>query len=189
MKQWGMAVAGILISSGLALQSWAQPSSVCTANPHVWSEAMTAQLPLYANLELARVEGRYRVLLVSVPEVVQLTSDDLLLLGVTDPDEDVFELYFSTIERRLAKEGSVEIPSAETFEGRRTDTLNLAYRAYVTRSTRQPQWRLFSLQVKAESIPTRDISEGAIAQAIRAWQRSGCPRPSDLELSSGSPQF
>ncbi len=174
-----------MVVLGLVSTLSAQPRPLCGSAPQLWSEILTAQLPLFANIELARVKASYRVILVSPPEVVVLSPEELAALGVTDPNEAVFQLYFSTLERRLVKGSDPDIPASDSFEGRRTDTLNLAYRAYITRSRTPAQspWTLFSLQVKGPGVPPRDISEGAIAQAIRAWQRGGCPAPTDFDIT------
>ena len=164
-------------------------ASVCTADRQVWSETLTQQLPLYANLELARLQASFRVILVGLPEIESLSPDQLLRLQVMDPNaEEVFVLYFTTLERRLSQGADPNIPYSENFEGRTTDSLQLFYRAFVVRSA-QPEapWQLFSLQVISSGIPSRDISNGAIAQGIRAWQTQGCPQPEDFQVI-GPPQ-
>lgn len=164
-------------------------ASVCSAEPQIWAETLTHQLPLFANLELARLRASFRVILVGPPELESLSTDQLLRLQVLDPAaEQVFELYFTTLERRLVLGADPNVPYSETFEGRSTETLQLFYRAFIVRSAEPNEiWRLFSLQITGPGIPNRDISNGAIAQGIRAWQRQGCPQPEDIELA-GPPQ-
>lgn len=164
----------------------AQAASVCAADRQLWSETLTQQLPLYANLQLARLQASFRVILVGLPEIESLSPDQLLRLQVMDPGaEEVFVLYFTTLERRLVVGADPNVPYSEQFEGRGTDSLQLFYRAFVVRSA-QPQapWRLFSLEVIGSGIPSRDITNGTIAQGIRAWQAQGCPQPVDMEIGN-----
>ncbi len=166
----------------------AEAVSICSADRQRWAETLTQQLPLYANLELARIQASFRVILVGLPEIESLSPDQLLRLQVIDPGaEEVFVLYFTTLERRLVMGADPNVPASDQFEGRRTDSLQLFYRAFVVRSA-QPQspWRLFSLQVIGSGIPSRDITNGAIAQGIRAWQSQGCPQPLDMEIGGAA---
>jgi hypothetical protein len=154
---------------GWGTSVWAQG---CTLDPDPWADALLTQLPLFTNLELARVNAEFRMILVSLPEIDLLSTTHLQALGVPKPEqEEAFILYFSTLERRM------NTPRQDTLEGRTTDSLRLYYRAYVTRprSTPKEPWQLFSLQVKRPGHRSRDISQGAVAQGIRTWQTSGCP--------------
>ncbi|NJO86270.1 MAG: hypothetical protein HC818_06780, partial [Synechococcaceae cyanobacterium RM1_1_27] len=75
-------------------------------------------------------------------------------LGV-DPADQVFRLYFGTLERQITT-GSPESGDPNPLAGRRSDELQLAYRAYVVRQQTTDPWRLFSLELKGPGIPIRD---------------------------------
>lgn len=155
---------------------WATPvwAQGCTLDPAPWAAALLTQLPLFTNLELVRVNAEFRMILVSLPEIDFLSTTHLQELGVPNPEqEEAFILYFSTLERRMKTPKN----SPASLEERMTESLRLYYRAYVTRprSTPKAPWQLFSLQVKRPGQIHRDISQGAVAQGIRAWQTNGCP--------------
>lgn len=177
MHRWGLntvCLLGICLVCTKAGEAMAE--NVCGTDPLSWSQALTANLPLYSNLELIRSGGSYRVLLVSLPEMVPLSPEEVQRLSLDPGKTEVVLLYFSTLERRLVKGADPEVSASDDFSDRRTQELRLAYQGYVTRE-RMPDapWKLLSLSVKGPGNPPRDISEGAIAQAIRAWQEGGCP--------------
>lgn len=168
----------------------------CLAAPQVWAEALTEQLPLFLNLALSRSRSEFQVVLVGKPEVEMLSPRSLARLRQQElapvlPDTatavspEAFRLYFTTLERRLVlpqhpqKEGN-------SLAGRRSETLQLAYEAYVLRAAPGDPWRLVRLQVTGSGIPIRDVTNGLTAQAIRRWQQSGCPLTGDLELTRPS---
>lgn len=170
-----LLLAGILISLR-SRASWALSTpdlDPCAVEMQAWAEALTAQLPLFANLERARLQTAFRVVLVGIPEWEALDQDQKLLLGAAVEDQ-VVRLYFSTLERRIDM-GSPQAGDPNPLAGRRSDQLQLAYRAYVVRRLDGDPWRLFSLEIIGAGIPVRDISEGGMAQAIRRWQQTGCP--------------
>ncbi len=173
-----LVLAGILMSlrSG---GSWALSGpdladlDPCAVEIQAWAEALTARLPLFANLERARLQTAFRVVLVGIPEWEVLDQEQKLLLGAAAEDQ-VVRLYFSTLERQITI-GSPQAGDPNPLAGRRSDQLRLAYRAYVVRRSDVDPWRLFTLEILAPGIPVRDISEGGMAQAIRRWQQTGCP--------------
>ncbi|NJK61566.1 MAG: hypothetical protein HC921_01765 [Synechococcaceae cyanobacterium SM2_3_1] len=176
MHRWGRIAAHLWgISLVWANAGVVRAENFCGTDPLSWSQALTTNLPLYSNLELVRSGGRYRVVLVSLPEVVSLSQDEVQHLGLEPNQTEMVLLYFSTLERRLMQGADPEVPASDDFLGRRTQELRLAYQGYVARE-RVPEapWQLLSLSVKGPGNPPRDISEGAIAQAIRAWQEGGC---------------
>lgn len=165
----------------------------CLAAPQVWAEALTEQLPLFLNLALSRSRSEFQVVLVGKPEVEMLSPGSPARLRQQElapvlPDTatavspEAFRLYFTTLERRLVlpqhpqKEGN-------SLAGRRSETLQLAYEAYVLRATPGDPWQLVRLQVTGAGVPVRDVTEGLTAQAIRRWQEAGCPLTGDLELT------
>jgi hypothetical protein len=174
-----------LISALVSLnRSLALAQSFCGSESQLWAQSLTDNLPLYSNLELVRSGGTYRILLVSLPEVIPLSGEEVLRLGLDPQKNEVILLYFSTLERRLVKGTDPEVPASDDFSDRSTQELRLAYEGYASRE-RVPDatWRLISLAVKGPGNPPRDISEGAIAQAIRAWQEGGCQPRNSQPLS------
>ena len=173
----GIPVAAASWVLPLAAQDTADPTTVesdsCRADIQVWADSLTAQLPLFANLERARLQTAFRVVLVGIPELEPLAPEEQVQLGV-DPADQVFRLYFSTLERQITM-GSPASEDPNLLSGRRSDQVQLAHRAYVVRRQNTDPWRLFSLELKGPGIPSRDVSEGGMAQAIRRWQQSGCP--------------
>ncbi len=173
------------LSVALGLRSLpAAPASgdACLAPPQVWAEALTEQLPLFLNLALSRSRSEFQVVLVGKPEVEMLSPQELAqVLPDTATAAEAFRLYFTTLERRL-----VLPQQGNPLAGRRSETLQLAYEAYVLRARSGDPWRLVRLQVTGAGIPIRDVTEGLTAQAIRRWQQSGCPLTGDLELTRPS---
>ncbi len=178
MHPWGLKSICCLWGISLVCTDagGAMAQDLCGTDPLSWAQALTATLPLYSNLKLVRSGGSYRLLLVSLPEVVPLSKEEVQRLGLDPADTEVVLLYFSTLERRLVKGAEPDVPVSDDFSGRSTQELRLAYQAYVAREQgAETPWQLLSLSVTGPGNPPRDISEGAIAQAIRAWQEGGCP--------------
>ncbi|MFS8855973.1 hypothetical protein NW851_02865 [Synechococcus sp. H55.7] len=164
----------------------AAPASgeACLAAPQVWAEALTEQLPLFLNLALSRSRSEFQVVLVGKPEVEMLPPQELAqVFSDTTTAAEAFRLYFTTLERRLVLP---QHPQDNPLAGRRSETLQLAYEAYVLRARSGDPWQLVRLQVTGAGIPIRDVTEGLTAQAIRRWQQSGCPLTGDLELTRPS---
>ncbi|MDX2273465.1 MAG: hypothetical protein NW237_16145 [Cyanobacteriota bacterium] len=155
--------------------SW--PALACPTEVNAWAEGMTSQLPRFVNLVLTRTNAQFRLILVSPPQVEPLLPSPLDL--AVDPSQPLgYGIYFSTLERQL-----VGVDSPDTWDNRRTDSLSLAYRAEVFQASPTSSLVLSRLQVlRPEGIP-RDISDGATAQGIRAWQAAGCPTAEDLQLT------
>jgi len=168
----------------------------CLAAPQVWAKALTEQLPLFLNLALSRSRSEFQVVLVGKPEVeilspkspAHLREQELAQVlpdSATAASPEAFRLYFTTLERRLVLATPAE-SSANPLAGRRSETLQLAYEAYVLRADPGDPWQLVRLQVTGSGIPIRDVTNGLTAQAIRRWQQSGCPLTGDLELTRAS---
>ncbi len=165
-----------------------ESAPICVTEASLWAEVMTAQLPLFANLVLTRLGSAYHVVLVSSPDITPLSTTEIQSLGLSiqpdQPQPNVVRIYFTTLERQLVVDSDPNVPTTGDFRGRETQTVRLAYELYLARPTspaRQP-WQVARVNVIGEGIPIRDVSEGTVAQAIRAWQTAGCPVPSDLEL-------
>ncbi|MEN9202446.1 MAG: hypothetical protein Q6K80_12140 [Thermostichus sp. DG_1_6_bins_120] len=152
----------------------------CLAEPQSWAAALTEQLPLFLNLALSRSQSDFQVVLVGEPEVELLSSLEGLSTPTTASPPEGFRLYFTTLERRLVLAAA---PDENPLGGRRTESIQLAYEAYVLRSTPQDPWQLVRLQVTGAGIAIRDVTNGITAQAIRNWQQAGCPSMGDLELT------
>lgn len=151
----------------------------CLADPQTWAEGLTEQLPLFLNLALSRSRSEFQVVLVGKPEVEPLEE---LPIPTTGSSPEGFRLYFTTLERRLVLPPHVE-RSDNPLAGRRTESIQLAYEAYVLRSTPRDPWQLVRLQVTGSGVAIRDVTDGVTAQAIRNWQQAGCPLTGDLELT------
>ena len=177
--------AGLSVALGLcSLPAALASGDACLAPPQVWAEALTEQLPLFLNLALSRSRSEFQVVLVGKPEVEPLSAEELAqLLPETATAAEAFRVYFTTLERRLVLP---QPPQGNPLAGRRSETLQLAYEAYVLRARSGDPWRLVRLQVTGAGIPIRDVTEGLTAQAIRRWQQSGCPLTGDLELTRPS---
>jgi hypothetical protein len=158
----------------------------CAVDPQVWAQEMTMQLPRFANLELARQQASFRVVLVGIPEVENLAIAEAEALQAIPKQEDLFAVYFTTLERQLVIEPDSPTPPPLSFDQRRTEEVQLAYRAIIARPLERMDapWQLIRLDLMGSATPIRTISDGAIAQGIRNWQQAGCPSPADLELSS-----
>ncbi len=177
---------GLSAALGLCcLAAAAARGEVCAADPQTWAEALTEQLPLFLNLALSRSRSDFQVVLVGQPEVKLLSAEELAQLlpdSPAPPAAQGFRLYFTTLERRLVLPQQPE-QEDNPLAGRRSETLQLAYEAYVLRATDGDPWQLVRLQVTGSGIPIRDVTNGLTAQAVRRWQQAGCPLTSDLELT------
>lgn len=157
----------------------------CLAEPQTWAEGLTEQLPLFLNLALSRSRSEFQVVLVGEPEVEPLSSLEGLPIPTTGSLPQGFRLYFTTLERRLVLDPNSET-SQNPLAGRRTESIQLAYEAYLIRSTFRDPWQLVRLQVTGSGTAIRDVTDGITAQAIRSWQQAGCPLTGDLELTKPS---
>ncbi len=156
--------------------------AVCAADPQSWAQALTAQLPLFLNLALSRSRSEFQVVLVGQPQVESFAAEEL---ADSPSPLQGFRLYFTTLERRLVL--PQQPPRQDNpLAGRRSETLQLAYEAYVLRARPGDPWQLVRLQVTGAGMPIRDVTHGLTAQAIRRWQQSGCPLAGDLELTRSS---
>lgn len=177
---------GLSVALGLCcLTATAARGEVCAADPQTWAEALTEQLPLFLNLALSRARSDFQVVLVGRPEAELLSAEELAQLLPDSPAASAsqgFRLYFTTLERRLVLPQQPERED-NPLAGRRSETLQLAYEAYVLRATPGDPWQLVRLQVTGAGVPVRDVTEGLTAQAIRRWQEAGCPLTGDLELT------
>jgi hypothetical protein len=180
----GLSVASVLgLCSGPALSQGS--GERCLAEPQTWSEALTEQLPLFLNLALSRSRSDFQVVLVGNPEVETLSAQQVLPDTATGASLQAFRLYFTTLERRLILPTDLGNDS-NPLAGRRSESLQLAYEAYVLRAAPGDPWQLVRLQVTGSGVAIRDVTNGITAQAIRSWQQSGCPLTGDLELTKPS---
>lgn len=99
----GAALAVVLGLSGLA--PTLARGEVCASDPQTWSEALTAQLPLFLNLALSRSRSEFQVVLVGQPQVEPLAAKELADSPAASTAQG-FCLYFTTLERRLVLLGS-----------------------------------------------------------------------------------
>ncbi|MFS8774912.1 hypothetical protein NW806_01135 [Synechococcus sp. W65.1] len=178
----GAALAVVLGLSGLA--PTLARGEVCASDPQTWSQALTAQLPLFLNLALSRSRSEFQVVLVGQPQVEPLAAKELADSPAASTAQG-FCLYFTTLERRLVLPRQPPQPD-NLLAGRRSETLHLAYEACVLRDKPGDPWQLVRLRVTGAGIPVRDVTNGLTAQAIRRWQQSGCPLAGDLELTRPS---
>lgn len=165
---WGSLMGLMLTGGSPAIGMEIQER--CGTDIEIWAGALTTRLPLYANLQRAQLRAGFRVVLVGIPEIERLDPQEALGLGAAG--DEVYRLYFSTLERQMSR-GSPD--PTNPLAGRRSDEISLAYRAYVVRGMEGDPWTLFSLEIKGAGSPVRDVSEGGMAQAIRRWQGVGCP--------------
>ncbi|MGQ9836851.1 MAG: hypothetical protein ACUVRV_02505 [Cyanobacteriota bacterium] len=183
---WNWLKVGLSGVTALGLLSQPTPSQArgehCLADPQTWAEGLTEQLPLFLNLALSRSRSEFQVVLVGEPEVEPLES---LAIPTTGSPPQGFRLYFTTLERRLVLDPDSE-RSENPLSGRHTESIQLAYEAYVLRSTPRDPWQLVRLQVTGSGVAIRDVTDGITAQAIRNWQQAGCPLTGDLELTRPS---
>ncbi|MEN9220865.1 MAG: hypothetical protein Q6M04_00350 [Thermostichus sp. BF3_bins_97] len=191
-RRWGpffLLSLGLSVATVLGL--WCNPAlsqmrgERCLADPQAWSEALTEQLPLFLNLALSRARSDFQVVLVGEPEVEPVASQEILPDIATGSSLQAFRLYFTILERRLIL-GSDQEEDANPLAGRRSETIQLAYEAYVLRSSPRDPWQLVRLQVTGSGVAIRNVTDGLTAQAIRSWQQSGCPLTGDLELTKPS---
>ncbi len=174
---WNWLKRGVVGAAALWLGGWAQAGlglargQGCGGDPPTWAAGLTEQLPLFLNLALSRSRSEFQVVLVGKPEVEPLS-------GV--PFSEGFRLYFTTLERRLVVD---PLWAEKSWAGRRTESIQLAYEADVFRSSPADPWQLVRLRVTGPGVAIRDVTNGLTAQAIRSWQRAGCPLPDDLDLT------
>ncbi|MEN9230282.1 MAG: hypothetical protein Q6L68_05200 [Thermostichus sp. DG02_5_bins_236] len=188
----GLSGATVLGLFGLPALSQARGEH-CLADPQTWAAGLTEQLPLFLNLALSRSRSEFQVVLVGEPEVEPLVGQALahlsslegLPIPATGSPPQGFQLYFTTLERRLVLKPHTE-RSQNPLVGRHTESIQLAYEAYVLRSTPRDPWQLVRLQVTGSGVAIRDVTDGITAQAIRSWQQAGCPLTGDLELTKPS---
>ncbi|WP_244349902.1 hypothetical protein [Thermostichus vulcanus] len=190
--RWRWLRLGLSGATVLGLGLFSQPAlsqakgERCWAEPQLWAEGLTEQLPLFLNLALSRSRSEFQVVLVGEPEVEPL--EDLPIPTTGSPPQG-FRLYFTTLERRLVLDPTPDTDTKKgqnPLAGRRTENIQLAYEAYLIRSTPRDPWQLVRLQVTGSGVPIRDVTEGITAQAIRSWQQAGCPLTGDLELTKPS---
>ncbi len=182
-RGWGLGLC-LVLSLGSLAPAWAREET-CASDPQTWAEALAEQLPLFLNLALSRARSDFQVVLVGRPEVELLSAEELAQLLPDSPAASAsqgFRLYFTTLERRLVLPRQPERED-NPLAGRRSETLQLAYEAYVLRATPGDPWQVVRLQVTGAGVPIRDVTEGLTAQAIRRWQEAGCPLTGDLELT------
>ncbi len=180
----GLSVASVLGLCGDPALSQGRGER-CLADPQTWAEALTEQLPLFLNLALSRSRSDFQVVLVGPPEVETLSAQQVLPGTATGASLQAFRLYFTTLERRLVLAPDLGNDS-NPLAGRRSESLQLAYEAYVLRAAPGNPWQLVRLQVTGSGVAIRDVTNGITAQAIRSWQQSGCPLTGDLELTKPS---
>ncbi|MEN9226051.1 MAG: hypothetical protein Q6L60_08875 [Thermostichus sp. HHBFW_bins_43] len=183
-RRWcwlGLSVATVLGLWSLPALSQGKGER-CLADPQAWAEALTEQLPLFLNLALSRARSDFQVVLVGEPEVEPVTLQEVLPGIAAGSSLQAFRLYFTTLERRLILASEPE-NNSNPLAGRRSESIQLAYEAYVLRLSPRDPWQLVRLQVTGLGVAIRDVTDGITAQAIRSWQQSGCPLTGDLELT------
>lgn len=171
----------LFVAMGLAaiaappLATAAVPSS-CIASVEAWAEAMTVQLPGYANRAFRRANTPTQVSIVGLPEAIPTVNGGGQPLDWVEGNDELAQVYFSTFERQ---QGDVS--------GR--SLLQRAYRVDLARPRdRAAPWLPIAVRVAQSSqangggrLAPRDASQGAIAQGIARWQEAGCPGLESVE--------
>ena len=136
----------------------------CAVEIDRWASGLLVQLPGYANRQLNRTGSETRMLMAGLPEVESI-----------DAEEEANRVFFSTLETSTEESSAADSPSVSQPRSVSGVRLQLFYRLTVARSRPQTPWQLVSLEMATPRLSPTDVTDGAIWQAIAAWQNAGCP--------------
>lgn len=127
---------------------------ICPANFTDLSTAIAKDIQGYLTRTYTRLGFKSQVVAVGVPEVepLPLVFGDRAISSAGDPKQ----LFITLLERPAGK----------------LDTTKKAYWLFLT-STRRG-WRLAMAFTRIGNSPPQDVSDGAIADAVRTWLRDYC---------------
>jgi hypothetical protein len=139
---------------------------VCPSNFPDLSQAIAKDLQGYLTRTYTRLGFKSQVVAVGYPEVepLPLAAGDLAIITNSVPDankaiapaDDPKQLFISLLERPAGK----------------LDTTKKAYWLFLTNTRRG--WRLAMAFTRIGNSPPQDVSDGAIAAAVRTWLRDYC---------------
>jgi hypothetical protein len=139
---------------------------VCPSNFPDLSQAITKDLQGYLTRTYTRLGFKSQVVAVGYPEVepLPLAAGNRAIATNSAPDpnkaiapaDDPKQLFISLLERPAGK----------------LDTTKKAYWLFLTNTRRG--WRLAMAFTRIGNSPPQDVSDGAIAAAVRTWLRDYC---------------
>jgi hypothetical protein len=127
---------------------------ICPSNFTDLSTAISKDIQGYLTRTYTRLGFKSQVVMVGVPEVepLPLVAGDPAIATADDPKQ----LFITLLERPAGK----------------LDTTKKAYWLFLT-NTRKG-WRLAMAFTRINNSPPQDVSDGAIADAVRTWLRDYC---------------
>jgi hypothetical protein len=141
---------------------------VCPSNFPDLSRAIAKDIQGYLTRTYTRLGFKSQVVVVGFPEVepLALVGNDRKVITNSAPDasqsiaptDDPKQLFISLLERPAGK----------------VDTTKKAYWLFLTNTRRG--WRLAMVFTRIGNSPPQDVSDGAIASAVRTWLRDYCDR-------------
>ena len=141
---------------------------ICPSNFTDLSKAIAKDLQGYLTRTYTRLGFKSQVVAVGAPEVepLSLAAGNRTIVTNSAPDinkaiapsDDPQQLFISLLERPAGK----------------LDTTKKAYWLFLTNTRRG--WRLAMAFTRIGNSPPQDVSDGAIADAVRTWLRDYCDR-------------
>jgi hypothetical protein len=169
--QIGLAIVPAIASADASANNPDRPPSyinkrVCPSNFPDLSKAIAKDLQGYLTRTYTRLGFKSQVVAVGYPEVepLPLAAGNRAIITNSVPDankaitptDDPKQLFISLLERPAGK----------------LDTTKKAYWLFLTNTRRG--WRLAMAFTRIGNSPPQDVSDGAIADAVRTWLRDYC---------------
>ncbi|AFY71631.1 hypothetical protein Pse7367_3394 [Thalassoporum mexicanum PCC 7367] len=139
----------------------------CPPNTQALSDQLTQDLYGYLTRTYTRLGFKTQVQLVGNPELTPLP----LAAGSRD---GVNQIELTRSPEQIAVETGVEqiFITLTTRQAGKTDTTEQAYWLFMTETSKG--WRLAMAYTRIGNAPPHDVSDGAIADAVRTWLRDRC---------------
>ncbi len=141
---------------------FAQPNSInsriCPLEFKDLSVAIAKDLPSYLTRTYARLKFKSQVVAVSIPELepLPLTAGAISTQQPVNPLTEPRQMFVRLRERQAG----------------RLDTTDKSYWLFISHTNRG--WRLAMAFTRINNAPPQDVSDGAIASAVRTWLRDHC---------------
>ncbi|MEN9220085.1 MAG: hypothetical protein Q6J68_02065 [Thermostichales cyanobacterium SZTDM-1c_bins_54] len=157
----------LLLSLALGIPALGRENR-CHLPLELWAEHLSEQLPLFVNLAQGRAGLSGYTLLVGQAETRPFTPAELAAYGIPQTPDRVAWLYLTTWEQRL--------------QPPKPDRRSFFFRLILARRQDWDPWQLVRVEMLTLEGQTEEVSDGLVAQAVRLWQRQGCPAAADYRL-------